>query len=144
MAVGVGPEIGRARVDRDRGECVSTCAGGYRAAKQSSPTERHMIITRTPLRISLGGGGTDLASYYEQHGGFVVAASIAKYVYIGINATFTHDYFLKYSSLERADDVHEIDHPIIRVALTRHDGPPAFEILGLSDVPSATGLWHLV
>jgi D-glycero-alpha-D-manno-heptose-7-phosphate kinase len=99
-----------------------------------------MIITRTPLRISLGGGGTDLASYYERHGGFVVAASIAKYVYIGINATFTHDYFLKYSALERANDVHEIDHPIMRVALTRHDVPPAVEIVSLADIPSGTGL----
>src|SRR6266851_176305 len=133
MALEVKPEIGGSRVDRDRGDCVSTLAGGYRAANLSLSPERHMIITRTPLRISLGGGGTDLASYYEQHGGFVVAASIAKYVYIGINATFTHDYFLKYSALERAEFVHEIDHPIMRVALTRHHVEPAVEIVSLAD-----------
>ena len=76
-----------------------------------------MLITRTPLRISIGGGGTDLPSYYEQFGGFVIAAAITKYVYIGINRTFTDDYFLKYSALERVRTVDEIEHPIIREAL---------------------------
>jgi D-glycero-alpha-D-manno-heptose-7-phosphate kinase len=99
-----------------------------------------MIITRTPLRISLGGGGTDLSSYYEQYGGFVVAGSITKYVYIGINATFTNDYFLKYSALERVGLVQEIDHPIMRVALTTQHVGPAVEIVSLADIPSGTGL----
>jgi len=99
-----------------------------------------MIITRTPLRISLGGGGTDLPSYSERYGGFVVAGSITKYVYIGINATFTRDYFLKYSALERTDSVQQIDHPIMRVALTTHCVEPAIEIVSLADIPSGTGL----
>jgi D-glycero-alpha-D-manno-heptose-7-phosphate kinase len=99
-----------------------------------------MIITRTPLRISLGGGGTDLASYYERQGGFVVAGSITKYVYIGINATFTDDYFLKYSALERAESVEDIDHPIMRAALIANRVQPAVEIVSLADIPSGTGL----
>jgi D-glycero-alpha-D-manno-heptose-7-phosphate kinase len=99
-----------------------------------------MIITRTPLRISLGGGGTDLPSYYERYGGFVVAGSVTKYVYIGINATFTRDYFLKYSALERTDSAQQIDHPIMRVALTTHRVEPAIEIVSLADIPSGTGL----
>ena len=60
-----------------------------------------VIITRTPLRITLGGGGTDLPSYYERFGGLVLSAAINRYIYIAINRTFTDDYFLKYSSLER-------------------------------------------
>jgi D-glycero-alpha-D-manno-heptose-7-phosphate kinase len=99
-----------------------------------------MLITRTPLRISLGGGGTDLPSYYRQNGGFVVAASITKYVYIGINATFTPDYFLKYSALERTKSVRDIDHPIIRAALMSNAVLPSVEIVSLADIPSGTGL----
>jgi D-glycero-alpha-D-manno-heptose-7-phosphate kinase len=99
-----------------------------------------MLITRTPLRISLGGGGTDLPSYYQQNGGFVVAASITKYVYIGINSTFTSDYFLKYSALERTKSVQDIDHPIIRAALVNHAVLPSVEIVSLADIPSGTGL----
>jgi D-glycero-alpha-D-manno-heptose-7-phosphate kinase len=99
-----------------------------------------MLITRTPLRISLGGGGTDLPSYYRQNGGFVVAASITKYVYIGINATFTPDYFLKYSALERTKSVQDIDHPIIRAALVNNAVLPSVEIVSLADIPSGTGL----
>ena len=60
-----------------------------------------MLITRTPLRISLGGGGTDLPSYYERFGGMLISAAINKYIFIAINRTFTDDYFLKYSALER-------------------------------------------
>ena len=99
-----------------------------------------MLITRTPLRISLGGGGTDLPSYYRQNGGFVVAASITKFVYIGINATFTPDYFLKYSALERTKSVQDIDHPIIRAALISNAVLPSVEIVSLADIPSGTGL----
>ena len=65
-----------------------------------------MIITRTPLRVSLGGGGTDLPSYYEQFGGLVIAAAIDKFVFVAMNATFTDDYFLKYSALERVELAH--------------------------------------
>jgi D-glycero-alpha-D-manno-heptose-7-phosphate kinase len=99
-----------------------------------------MIITRTPLRISLGGGGTDLPSYYQNFGGMVVSAAITKYIYIAINETFTDDYFLKYSALERVATVDEIDHPIVREALWSHPIGPSIELVSLADIPSGTGL----
>ena len=99
-----------------------------------------MLITRTPLRISLGGGGTDLPSYYRRCGASVLSAAISKYVYIGINRTFSDDYFLKYSEMERVREVHEIRHPIIREALTMHDVGPALELVSLADIPAGTGL----
>jgi D-glycero-alpha-D-manno-heptose-7-phosphate kinase len=76
-----------------------------------------MIITRSPLRISLGGGGTDLPSYYQEHGGFLVAAAIDKYVYITQHRTFQEEIIIKYSKLERVHSIDEIEHPIIREAL---------------------------
>ncbi|MGI8685950.1 MAG: galactokinase [Acidimicrobiales bacterium] len=99
-----------------------------------------MIITRTPLRITLGGGGTDLPSYYEPHGGFVISAAIDKYVYIGINRTFTDDYFIKYSALERVQRVEDIAHPIVREAMRLHAVGPAIELVSLADIPAGTGL----
>ena len=99
-----------------------------------------MIITRTPLRISLGGGGTDLPSHYRRAGGFVVSAAISKYIYIGINRTFTDDYFIKYSELERARTVEEIRHPLVREALRLHSIGPSLEIVSLADIPAGTGL----
>ena len=83
-----------------------------------------MIITRTPLRISIGGGGTDLPSYYRRFGGFVISAAINKHIYVGINETFGGGYFLKYSAMERADNLDEIRHPLIREALRLHAVPP--------------------
>ena len=73
-----------------------------------------MIITRSPLRVSLGGGGTDLPSYYREHGGFLIAGAINKYVYITIHKTFVEDLIIKYSKLERVSSVEELSHPIIR------------------------------
>ena len=99
-----------------------------------------MLITRTPLRISIGGGGTDLPSYYEQFGGFVIAAAINRYVYVSINRTFTDDYFLKYSALERVRSLDEIQHPIIRQALRAHPVGPGIEVVSMADIPSGTGL----
>lgn len=99
-----------------------------------------MLITRTPLRISLGGGGTDLPSYYRRFGGLVVSAAINKYVYIGINRTFTDDYFLKYSELERVRSVSQIRHPIMREALALHPVGPSVEIVSMADIPGGTGL----
>lgn len=99
-----------------------------------------MIISRTPLRISIGGGGTDLPSYYEQHTGFVISAAIDRYVYISINRTFTDDYFLKYSALERVRAVDDIQHPIIREALRIHAPGPSLEIVSVADIPAGTGL----
>jgi D-glycero-alpha-D-manno-heptose-7-phosphate kinase len=99
-----------------------------------------MLITRTPLRVSLGGGGTDLPSYYKRAGGLVISAAISKYVYVAINRTFTNDYFLKYSELERVSDVKDIRHPIIREALALHNAGSSLEIVSLADIPSGTGL----
>ena len=76
-----------------------------------------MIITRSPLRVSLGGGGTDLPSYYREHGGFLVAAAIDKYVYITQHRTFQPEIIVKYSKLERVASVDQIEHPIVREAL---------------------------
>ena len=99
-----------------------------------------MLITRTPLRISIGGGGTDLASYYSRHGGFVISAAIDRHVYIAVNRTFTDDYFLKYAALERVKQIDEIDHPIIRTALQQHPIGPSLEIVSVADIPAGTGL----
>lgn len=99
-----------------------------------------MIITRTPLRISLGGGGTDLPSCYERSGGFVVAAAINKYIYVGLHDTFAPDYLIKYSEVERVPDVQSIRHPVVREALSMHGVGPAIEMISLADIPAGTGL----
>ena len=99
-----------------------------------------MIITRSPLRISLGGGGTDLPSYYREHGGFLIAAAIDKYVYITAHRSFAPEIILKYSALERVRDVHEVQHPIIREALQMLGIGAPIEITSLADIPAGTGL----
>ncbi len=99
-----------------------------------------MIITRTPLRISLGGGGTDLPSYYREHGGFVLSAAINKYIYITINQTFFPGYFLKYSEHELAESIDAVRHPLIREALELHRMPGRLEIVSIADVPAGTGM----
>jgi len=99
-----------------------------------------LIITQTPLRISLGGGGTDLPSYYTENEGFLVAGAINKYVFVGINRTFSEDYTIKYSALERVDTIDQIRHPIVREVLALHSVPPAVEIVSLADIPAGTGL----
>lgn len=99
-----------------------------------------MIITRTPLRVTLGGGGTDLPSYYESYGGFVLSAAISKYIFISVNRTFTDDYFLKYSALERVDVPAHVEHPIMREVLLAHDVGPGVEIVSTADIPAGTGL----
>jgi D-glycero-alpha-D-manno-heptose-7-phosphate kinase len=100
-----------------------------------------MIITRSPLRITLGGGGTDLPSYYQHHGGFLVAAAIDKYVYVTVMRPFTPGIFLKYSKLEHVDRVEDVQHRIIREALQALDfRTPQVEITTLADIPAGTGL----
>ena len=100
-----------------------------------------MIVTRSPLRISLGGGGTDLPSYYLEHTGFLVAAAIDKYVYITINRTFTAKVLLKYSKLELVQTMLEIQHPIFRESLRLVDlNDPHIEITSMADIPAGTGL----
>ena len=100
-----------------------------------------MIITRSPLRISLGGGGTDLPSYYEEHGGFLIAAAIDRHVYINVHQRFEEGYVLKYSKLEEAKTLEELHHPIIReslklVGVTQRN----LEITSMADIPAGTGL----
>jgi len=100
-----------------------------------------MIISRGPLRISLGGGGTDLPSYYREHGGFVLSAAIDKYVYITLHETFQREYLIKYSATENVQTIDEIKHPIIREALRLVPvAAPHLEIVSMSDIPAGTGL----
>lgn len=100
-----------------------------------------MIITRSPLRISLGGGGTDLPSYYREHSGFVIAAAIDKYVYITLHQTFEQQLIVKYSRMERVQSVDEVQHPLIREALRLIEvGAPHLEITSMADIPAGTGL----
>jgi D-glycero-alpha-D-manno-heptose-7-phosphate kinase len=100
-----------------------------------------MIITRSPLRISLGGGGTDLPSYYRKHSGFLIAAAIDKYVYLTLHQTFVQELIVKYSRLERVGSVGEVQHPIIREALrlVEIEGP-YLELTSMADIPAGTGL----
>jgi D-glycero-alpha-D-manno-heptose-7-phosphate kinase len=99
-----------------------------------------MIITRTPMRISIGGGGTDLPSYYHKFGGFVISAAINKYVYISINRSFFDGYILKYSDLEHAASYDDIRHPLIREAIRLQQMEGGIEIVSIADVPAGTGL----
>lgn len=100
-----------------------------------------MIITRSPLRITLGGGGTDLPSYYCNYGGFLIAAAINKYVYVTVSRPFIQGIFLKYNHLESVTSVEEVQHPIIREAIRMLDfKTPQIEITTLADIPAGTGL----
>jgi len=100
-----------------------------------------MIITRSPLRITLGGGGTDLPSYYREHGGFLISAAIDQYVYISIHDTFEKDLIIKYSQMERPACSADVKHPIIREVLRflAMDAPHV-EINSMADIQSGTGL----
>ncbi len=100
-----------------------------------------MIIARSPLRVSLGGGGTDLPSYYTEHGGFLVAAAIDKYVYLTQHHTFRQEIILKYSQLEKVQRVDEVEHPIMREAFKMAGYvEPSMEITSMADIPAGTGL----
>jgi len=100
-----------------------------------------MIIVRSPLRISLGGGGTDLPSYYKKKGGFVISAAINKYIYISISKRFVKGILIKYSKIEECETVDQIEHPIIREVL-KYFVPhiDSIEIDIIADIPSGTGL----
>jgi D-glycero-alpha-D-manno-heptose-7-phosphate kinase len=100
-----------------------------------------MIITRSPLRITLGGGGTDLPSYYGAHEGFLIAAAIDRYVYITVHETFVDDLIVKYSQMERVKSFEDLHHPIVREAfrLVGLDGR-FLEVTSMADIPAGTGL----
>jgi D-glycero-alpha-D-manno-heptose-7-phosphate kinase len=99
-----------------------------------------MIIVRSPLRVTLGGGGTDLPSYYRDHGGFLIAAAIDKYVYITLHKTFQPGYIIKYSELERVERSSDIKHPIVRAAIEIVGTDDRIEIASMADIPAGTGL----
>jgi D-glycero-alpha-D-manno-heptose-7-phosphate kinase len=102
-----------------------------------------MIITRTPLRVSFCGGGTDLPSYYVRQQGAVVSTSINKYVYITINRLtpyFQNRILVKYSRTELVDSVDDIHHPIIREAMKLTGVVDRVEITSMADIPAGTGL----
>jgi D-glycero-alpha-D-manno-heptose-7-phosphate kinase len=99
-----------------------------------------VIFSRAPLRISLGGGGTDLPSYYREYGGFLVSGAIDKYVYMLTHTVFQRRYLMKYAETEAVDDPAEIRHPILREALMRHWRGNPIEISSVADVPAGTGM----
>jgi D-glycero-alpha-D-manno-heptose-7-phosphate kinase len=100
-----------------------------------------MVMTRSPLRITLGGGGTDLPSYYREHGGFLVAGAIDKYVFVTVNRPFYPGIFIKYSKMEQVQRTEEIQHPIIRESLAALGFEnPQIEISTFADIPAGTGL----
>ncbi len=100
-----------------------------------------MIVTRAPLRIPLGGGGTDLPSYYSQYGGFVLSAAINKYVYISLNRSQVDDLIrVKYSKSETVRDVNEVQHELVREAMRLTGVERGIEIVSMADVPAGTGM----
>jgi D-glycero-alpha-D-manno-heptose-7-phosphate kinase len=100
-----------------------------------------MIIVRSPLRISIGGGGTDLPSYYRKHEGFVISAAIDKYVYIILHDAFLGEIIVKYSKFEKTESIEDIKHPIIREAAKYLKSPVKnFELASMADIPAGTGL----
>jgi D-glycero-alpha-D-manno-heptose-7-phosphate kinase len=99
-----------------------------------------MIISKAPLRITLGGGGTDLQSYYRKHGGFWIAAAIDKYIYISLHDVFQDQIILKYSELERVRTVDEIRHALLRESLRTMGVRERIEISSFADLPEGTGL----
>jgi D-glycero-alpha-D-manno-heptose-7-phosphate kinase len=99
-----------------------------------------VIFSRAPLRVSLGGGGTDLRSYYAEHGGFLVAGAIDKYVYMLVHTVFQRTYRMKYQQSEDVEHPSQIRHPILRESLLRHWHGDPLEIASVADVPASTGL----
>src|SRR3954471_7181068 len=99
-----------------------------------------MIITRSPLRVSLGGGGTDLPSYYREFGGFLIAAAIDKAVYVTVHHTFLGETVVPSSRMERVEQPAAVQHPLVREALKLLDiSEPNIEITSMADVPAGTG-----
>jgi D-glycero-alpha-D-manno-heptose-7-phosphate kinase len=100
-----------------------------------------MILIQSPLRITFGGGGTDLSSFYNQHEGFLISATINKYIYLSINKPFEDYFFLKYSNYEKVKKIKDIKHPIIKKILQRYLMiKNKLELQVAADVPAGTGL----
>jgi len=100
-----------------------------------------MILARAPYRISLGGGGTDLPSYYSKHGGFILSAAVNKYLYVCVNRPAADDFIrLKYSRSEQVKTPEEVEHDLVRPALKLLGIGGSLEIASMADVPAGTGL----
>src|SRR5579862_6078222 len=101
----------------------------------------YMILTRTPFRLTLGGGGTDLPSFYREHGGFILAAGIDKYMFVNVNTPIVDDKIrVRYTSSEIVDHVDEVQHALAREALKLSGLSNGIEIVSLADIPAGTGL----
>lgn len=99
-----------------------------------------MIISRTPLRISLGGGGTDLPTFYKKENGFVISASIDKYIYLSVNTNLTNEIFIRYSKNEKVKELSLLKHDLFRETLKYFEIKNNIEITSLADIQSGTGL----
>src|SRR5258705_4393720 len=100
-----------------------------------------MIITRTPFRVTLGGGGTDLPSYYEKSGGFIFAMDINQYMYLTIHqSSVDRRVVLQYSKTEVVDHVREIKHELAREALLRQGIEAAVTVSSQADLPAQSGM----
>jgi len=99
-----------------------------------------MIVSRAPVRFSLGGGGTDLPSYSKEHGGFLVAAAIDKYIFVSMNRRFYDSIRLAYSKTETVDAVDHIEHRLFREALRFTGIQSGVELVSVADVPANSGL----
>jgi len=100
-----------------------------------------MIITRTPFRLTLGGGGTDLPSFYREHGGFILAVGIDKYMFLNVNSPIVDDKIrVRYTQAELVDHVDEVQHTLAREALRYFGISTGVEIVSVADIPSGTGL----
>jgi len=99
-----------------------------------------VLSVRAPLRISLGGGGTDLPSWYRSHGGFVLSAAIDRYVRVRVSPASGPRFRLEHLYLEEVEDPAEVEHPILRAALARHWNGRPLDLVSISDVPPGTGL----
>lgn len=100
-----------------------------------------MIITRAPFRVTLGGGGTDLASYYSKYGGFIFSAALNKYMFINVNRPIVDDHVrVKYTKSEQVEHCNQLRHEIAREVLRLVGIENAIEIISMADVPAGTGL----
>src|SRR5919112_2726819 len=98
------------------------------------------VVVRAPLRVALGGGGTDVASYYREHGGLVVSSAIDRYVHMTVSASMRRRFLLKHLDTEEVDDPGDVRHPILRAALAHHWAGGALELASVGDAPPGTGL----
>jgi D-glycero-alpha-D-manno-heptose-7-phosphate kinase len=99
-----------------------------------------VLLAKAPLRISLGGGGTDLPSYYSRHGSTFVSAAIDRYVYLAVHRNFSDEFIVKYSELERTKDIASIRHPLVRECLQEVQQRDPLELVSFADIPAGTGL----